>query len=83
MPFLLTAAAALRAVFVKGWVAGVEVLRVESILRDPESIAEALIVYYLALAKEFDDIVDIGVVGKTENVVIGHSRLLLGGEVLI
>lgn len=31
----------------------------------------------LPLPEEFDDIVDIRVVGKPENVVVGHPRLLL------
>ena len=37
----------------------------------------------LALAEEFDDVVDVGVVGEAENVVVHCSCLLLGGEVLV
>ena len=33
--------------------------------------------HYLALTKKFYYIIYIGVVGKAENVVVGHSRFLL------
>ena len=42
-----------------------------------EQLAEALEVYYLSLAQELDDFVDIGIVGKPKNVVVGRSRFLL------
>ena len=68
---------------VEGGVADVEVLRVEVILRDAEGVAEALIMHDLALAEEFDHVVDVGVVGQTQDIVVGRARLLLGGEVLV
>lgn len=43
---------------------GVEIFAVELILCIAQGFAEALIVYNLALAKEFDNIFDIGIVRK-------------------
>ena len=71
------------AAFIEGWVADVEVFGVKVILRDAEGIAEALIMHDLALAEEFDHVVDVGVVRQTQDIVIGRARLLLSGEVLI
>ena len=70
------------AVFVESRVAGVEILRVEVILRDSQSFAKPLEMYDLALSQEADRIADIRVIGKSENVVVGRSCLLLGGHVL-
>lgn len=38
--------------------------------------------YDLALSQEADRIADIRVIGKSENVVVGRSCLLLGSHVL-
>ena len=43
---------------------------------------ETLEVNDLAFAKETNDIVHIGVIGETENVVIGDAGFLLGGQIL-
>ena len=43
---------------------------------------EALEVHDLARPQELDDVVDVGIVGKAQDVIVGHARLLLGGEVL-
>ncbi len=37
----------------------------------------------LALAEELDGIVDVGIVRQTQNVVVGHPCLLLGGKILV
>ena len=71
------------AAFIKGGVAGVEVFGVEVILRDAEGVGKALIMHDLALAEEFDHVVDVGVVGQAQDIVVGRARLLLGGEVLV
>ena len=47
------------------------------VLRDAERVAEALIVHNLALAQEFDRVADVGIVDKTQDVVVGRTRLLL------
>ena len=47
-----------------------------------EQLPEALEMHHLALAKEFNYLVDIGIVRHTENIVIGRSRLLLRRQVL-
>ena len=44
--------------------------------------AEALEVHDFARTQELDDIADVGIVRKAENVVVGHARLLLCCEVL-
>ena len=41
------------------------------------SLAEALKMHDLALTEEFDDVVDIGVVTESEDIVIGNAGLLL------
>ena len=77
-PFLLVRerrASVLRR-FVERGIVGVEILRVEMILRDAEGIAESLIVYYLALAEIFERFTDIGVVNKTKQIVVSYTRLL-------
>ena len=71
------------AALIEGGVAGVEVLGVEVILGDSEGIGEALIMHDLALAKESDDVADVGIIREAKDIVVGGSRLLLGGEVLV
>ena len=65
------------AVLVKRRVAGVEVFGIEIILRNAESIAEALIVYYFTRAEEFYRVAHVGIVRKSENIVISRASLLL------
>jgi len=48
-----------------------------------KQLTEALIVHDLALTKELDDIVHIGIVGKAENVVIGSLRLHFSRHVFV
>lgn len=43
--------------------------------------AEALEVDDLTFTKEADDVVDVGIVGETENVVIRETGFLLGGQI--
>ena len=63
--------------FVKGRVDQIDVFLVHPVLRQPQSLAEALEVDHLPGPEEFDDIVDIGVIGQAQNVVIGDPGLLL------
>ena len=65
------------AIFIKTRVAGVEILAVEVVGRDPEAFAETLVVDDLPFPQELDDIADVRIIGKAENVVVGHARLLL------
>ena len=55
----------------------VEVLRVKIVLRHPKRITEALIMHDLAGTKKFDWLPDVGIIHKTENVVVRRARLLL------
>ena len=66
-----------RANFIKRRIASVEILSVEIILRDAQSIAEALVVNDLAGAEEFDRVADVGIVRKAQDVVVGSASLLL------
>ena len=67
--------------FVERGVAGVEVLFVHSVLRDPERVAEPLEMDDLALPQEFQRIADVGIVDQAEQVVVGDPRFLLGKKV--
>ena len=55
----------------------VEILLIELLLRSAKDIAESLEVHYLTLTKKLDNVADVGIVGETENVIVGDSRLLL------
>ena len=53
------------------------------ILSDADAVAEALIVHDLALAEIFYGISYVGIVAEAEDVVVGDSCLLLGGQILM
>ena len=63
--------------FVEGGVVCIEVFRVQIVLNDPQSIAEALEVRDFPRAQEADRVAYVGVIGKAQDVVIGQPRLLL------
>ena len=63
--------------FVKRGVECVEILAVELILNDSHSIAESLEMDYLALTEETERIGYIGIIRKTDEVIVGHASLLL------
>ena len=46
-------------------------------MQDVQTLAEALEVHDLARTQELDDVVDVGIVGKAQDVIVGHARLLL------
>jgi hypothetical protein len=46
-------------------------------LRYANGIGEALIMHYFTGAQEFYYVINVGVIGKAQNVVIGRARLLL------
>ena len=58
----------------------VDILLVELFLGKPQPLAEALEVHDLARTQELDDVVDVGIVGKAQDVIVGHARLLLWGD---
>lgn len=55
----------------------VHILLIQLLPQQLHSLAKALEVDYLPFPKEFDHVVHIRVVGKTQNVVIGDPGLLL------
>jgi len=69
---------------IEGGIVEIEItLIVYFVLCDPEAIAKALEMHDLAGTQEADDVLDIGVVGKTQDVIIGQARFLFGGEVFV
>ena len=67
---------------VEGGIGEVDVLLIHFFLGKAQSLAKTLEVNDLTGAQKFDDIVDIRVIAEPKNVVIGHTGLLLGGEIL-
>ena len=63
--------------FIKRRVIGVVILAVQAIARFIQRFSKALVMHKLALAQEADDVLDVGIVGKAQDVVIGRARLLL------
>ena len=62
---------------VEGRIESVKILAVQMILGDADGVGKALIVNDLALTQILDGIADVGIVAQAQNVVVGHSRLLL------
>ncbi len=69
------------ALFIKLGVKGVEVLFIKLVGENSEVLAEALIVYYLALSEKAYNVLDVGVIRKAQDVVISRARLLFWGTV--
>lgn len=65
------------AVFVKPGIAGVVILAVKLIGYKAQAFTETLEVNDFTGTKELDNIIYVGVIGKTENIIIGLSCLLL------
>ena len=65
--------------FVKRWINFIEILFIQAVGEIAQALTEALIVNYLTLTEEFDDIANVGVVGTVaKNIVVGCSCLLFG-----
>ena len=73
----LSAISVIRAVFVKRRIASVEIFGVEIVLRYADGIGEALIMHYFTGAQEFYYVINVGIVGKAQDIVIGCACLLL------
>ena len=67
---------------IKAWVYVVDVFLVQAVLGEAQAFTEALEVHDLARTQEFDDITHVRIVGKAQNVVIRHARLLFRSQVL-
>ena len=52
-------------------------------MSNSQGIAKALIVHDLALTQELQGVAHVRVVNQTQEVVIGHARFLLCGEILV
>ena len=53
------------------------------VLSCTERFTEALVVYNLTLTEKTDRITHIGIIGKSQNIVIGGAGFLLGSHILI
>ena len=53
------------------------------ILCNSEAIAEALVMHDLTGAEEADDVLNVRVIGKAEDIVVSEARFLLGGKVFV
>ena len=62
---------------VKTGVDRVNILLVQPVLDQPQSFAEALEVDDFPCTQEFNDVVDIRIVGEPQNIVVGDAGLLL------
>ena len=61
---------------------GVDVFLVQLLPEQLDGLAEALEVDDFPLPEEADDVIDVGVVAETEDIVVGHPGFLLGGQIL-
>ena len=63
-----------------GGVIEIEIALVGSfILCDSKALAKSLIMHDLTGAEESDDVFDVWVIGKAEDIVVGEARFLFGG----
>ena len=62
---------------IDGRVHGVDIALVQLPPQQVDGLAKPLEMDDLPFPEEFDDVVDVGIVGKSQNVVIGYSCLLL------
>ena len=60
-----------------GRIKSIEILGVQVILGHTQGIRKSLIMHDLTCSEEFDGILYVGVIHKTEDIVIGHAGLLL------
>ena len=73
----------LHTAFIKARVKCIEILAVETIGEDAQTLAEALVVGDLTLSQEFERLEHVGIVDQTNEVVVGRTRFLLGSEVFV
>ena len=67
---------------VKGRIVKIDIFLIHLFFAQPQTLTEALEMDNLPLSEESDDIVDIGIIGQAQNVVIGLAGLLFGGKIL-
>lgn len=65
-----------RCLLVKGRIDEIHVLFIHPILGQPQAFAEALEVDDLPGPEELDDVVDVRIIGKAKNVIVGHPGFL-------
>ena len=63
--------------FVKARIYRVEILRVHAVLSKTEGIGEPLIMNDLALAEIFYGVANVGIIHKSQDIIVGHARFLL------
>ena len=63
-------------VFIKTRIKGVEIFRIEPVLNKSQALTESLKMHDLSGSEEFDYILYVGVISKTENIIINSPCLL-------
>lgn len=61
---------------VKGGVGKIDIFRVHLLLAQPQALAKALEVDDLPLPQEADDVVYVGIIAETQDVIVGDPGLL-------
>lgn len=69
--------------FIKRRVESIEILGVQLICNDTKTFTKTLIMNNFAFTQKLDRIADIGVVCKTQDIVIGAARFLLCCQILM
>lgn len=62
---------------IEGRIDKIDVFLIHLLLSQAHRLAKALEVDDLPFTEEADDVVDIGVIGKTQDIVVGNTRFLL------
>ena len=75
------AAGVLSSLLVEGGVGEINVFLVHALLGAVDGLTKSLEVDDFALTEKSDDVVDIGIVGQAQDIVVGHSCLLFRGHV--
>ena len=66
---------------VKGWVGEIYVFLIHFIFRKPDRFAETLKMNDFPFTEKSNNIVHVGIVTQPEDIIIGHSGLLLCGKI--
>ena len=62
---------------VKGWIHAIDILLIQLLAQQFHRFTKPLEVHDFSLPQEFDDVVDIRIIGQTQNIVIGDTGFLL------
>lgn len=69
--------------FIKARIKRIEILAVEAVGEDAQTLAEPLIVRDLALAKELEGFEHVGIVDEADKIIVGGACFLFGGKIFV